>query len=367
VSPERGQPVDLVLEGGGVKGIALAGALATLEERGHRAENLAGASAGAIAATLYAAGYSAAQLREELQRMRFTDFLDTGWEDRVPLVGKGLSVLLDHGVYEGEAFLDWVRGLLQANGKSVFRDLAHPDYPDDPLYGYRVQVIVSDLTERRLLVLPRDAERLGIRPDELDIAWAVRMSMSIPVFFEPVRWRNPQSGKDHVLVDGGLLSNFPVWVFDSDGEPEWPTFGLLLVESEPRDTGGERVPAAQAEAGPVRALISYLTSVVGTMLEAHDRLYLEQAEYARTVPIPTLGVGTTEFELDRQRSDALYEAGRRAAADFLDDVWDFEGYKDQYRRGEPPSRRRQVAEAMRSRSDEGSRRPTISGERGQGA
>jgi NTE family protein len=340
--------VDLVLEGGGVKGIALAGALATLEERGYRPENLAGASAGAIAATLYAAGYTAAELREELSRTHFSQFLDKAWEHNVPLVGTGASIVFRQGIHDGSAFLKWFEELLRRKRKHRFRDLRHPDHPDHETYGYRVQVIVSDLTTRQLLVLPRDAkEALGVEPDELEVAWAVRMSMSIPIFFEPVRWKHPATGKEHVLVDGGMLSNFPVWLFDSDGEPDWPTFGLLLVEPEPRDAAEGRAPRPEPGPNRLRALIAYLTSIVGTMLEAHDRLYLKQADYARTIPVPTLGVGTTEFELTRARSDALYESGRRAAAEFLDEVWDFEGYKRQFRDGKEHSRRRQLAEAMR--------------------
>jgi NTE family protein len=83
------------------------------------------------------------------------------------------------------------------------------------------------------------------------------------------------------------------------------------------------------------------------MLEANDRRYLEQADYARTIPIPTLGVGTTEFDLSPERAEDLYQAGREAAEHFLDEVWDFEGYKAQFRRGTALSRRRQVADAMR--------------------
>ena len=72
-----------------------------------------------------------------------------------------------------------------------------------------------------MLVLPRDArEYLGIDPDELEIARAVRMSMSIPMFFDPVVHRNPTDTSDeHVIVDGGLLSNFPIWLFDSPAGP----------------------------------------------------------------------------------------------------------------------------------------------------
>ncbi len=117
-------PVDLVLEGGGVKGIALAGALAVLEERGYEPRSLAGASAGAIAATLYAAGYSAEELHHELARIPFQEFLDEGFEDRIPLIGKGVSVLFDHGVYEGTAFLDWMRSMLARKNVRTFGDLA---------------------------------------------------------------------------------------------------------------------------------------------------------------------------------------------------------------------------------------------------
>src|SRR6476660_8693456 len=97
--------VDLVLEGGGVKGIALVGALSTLEEEGFLPQNLAGTSGGAVVAALYAAGDKASELRDIIGSLKFDTLLDTGWEDRIPLVGTPLSVLKDQGIYEGEYFL----------------------------------------------------------------------------------------------------------------------------------------------------------------------------------------------------------------------------------------------------------------------
>ena len=94
------------------------------------------------------------------------------------------------------------------------------------------------------------------------------------------------------------------------------------------------------------ATISYLKSLVQTMCEAHDRLYLEQADFARTIPIPTLGVSTTDFNLPLDRTQALYESGREAASKFLED-WNFEGYIEEFRKGRKTHhRRRQVAEQM---------------------
>ena len=109
-----------------------------------------------------------------------------------------------------------MRDLLAAKGVETFAQLKTEW--DDPKYAYRLQVIASDVSARELLVLPRDAAKLGIAPDELEVALAVRMSMSIPIFFEPVRIENPETNHEHVIVDGGMLSNFPVWLFDS-GDP----------------------------------------------------------------------------------------------------------------------------------------------------
>ena len=348
---ERRRNVDLVFEGGGVKGIALVGALEALEQHGFVAQNMAGASAGAIVAVLYAAGYTPGELYEILKRLEFRDFLDKGWEDRVLGVSYPLSILKDQGIYEGDVFREWLADLLAARGKHTFGDLVHPDHSDDPRFRHRAQVVVSDLTARRMLVLPRDSERfLGVDPDELSIAEAVRMSMSIPIFFEPVAFTVEKDGDDrilgeHVLVDGGMLSNFPVHVFDVDGEPDWPTFGLLLTEPEARASEGREITGVKPAQGPVAKTLDYAKSVLETLLEAHDRMYLEAADFARTIPIDSLGVKTTEFDLGDADKDALYESGRRAAEAFLQG-WSFDAYIEHFRVGTVPSRRENLSRLM---------------------
>jgi NTE family protein len=305
--------VDLVFEGGGVRGIALVGALSVLEERGYEPQNMAGASAGAIVAALIAAGYTAAELHEIIGELDYNRFKDEAWEDRLP-GGAPLSILRDLGIYEGEAFSAWMRDLLEAKEVRTFGDLVRRE--DVELkYRYKAQVIASDVTERRLLVLPRDAPKLGIDdPDDISVALAVRMSMSIPIFFEPVRLANPQTGREHLIVDGGMLSNFPVWLFDAE-DPQWPTFGLKLLQKDPKAPVAESLP--EAPRGGIAMVIDYLRSLVDTMMAAHDRLYIEESEFDRTIAIDTLGVGTTEFGLSSERAIALFESGRAAAEKFL--------------------------------------------------
>jgi len=338
------QFADLVFEGGGVKGIGLAGAFAALQERHVTPKGLAGTSAGAITAALVAAGYSSTELDTILKKIPFADFKDEGPEDKIPLIGRGVSLLLKRGVYEGKFFQRWIAELLEAKAITKFGQLVD-EGADNPKHRYRLQVIASDVTHRRMLVLPNDAGHLGIDPDDLEIAYAVRMSMSIPIFFQPVVHRNRETGEDHVIVDGGMLSNFPVWLFDREGqEPRWPTFGLLLVEPDPKKAIGHRLAAEELGPKP-GSLVDYVKSLALTMMDAHDRLYLEKATYARTIPIPTLGVGTTEFDITDERVGALYESGHQAASDFLDH-WNFPAYIAEFRRGKEHSRRKDLLDTL---------------------
>jgi len=329
---------DLVCEGGGVKGIGLSGAYSVLEEQGHVARSCAGTSAGAITAALIAAGYKSATLKEIIFGLDYLQFEDETWVEKIPLLGHGASIAIENGMYKGDAFEAWIRGLLAAQHVHTFADLEaekDPDSPDDGEFKSRLQVVASDLTAREMLVLPRDAkEKLGVEPQELEVAKAVRMSMSIPVFFEPVRWDNPVTNREHLIVDGGVLSNYPLWIFDrpDNQPPRWPTLGMLLVEPDPESPITDPVAEPEhGERGP-RGLILMMKALVETMLEAHDRIYIEKDQYARTIPIPTCGVGTTEFDIRKKpaKMQALYEAGRTAATHFLA-TWNFDAYIKAFR------------------------------------
>ncbi len=168
------------------------------------------------------------------------------------------------------------------------------------------------------MVLPQDVAKLGLDPDEFEVALAVRMSISIPYFFMPVRVAEAASpGAKHWVVDGGLLSNFPIRYFDSPpGEaPPWPTFGLLLWEPTAGQPRHERI----------RSLISMTRAMVRTMNTAHDRKALEEADLRRIVKIPTGPYSATDFRSDGGRPGWLYESGYKAAREFLEG-WRWERY-----------------------------------------
>jgi NTE family protein len=349
---------DLVLEGGGVKGIALAGALEVLEERGYRVNRVAGSSAGAIAGALVTAGVPASTLVQILREVDYTEFADGPWWTR-PLLGKALAILLRNGIHPGQYARDWLARQLETHGahggESTFADLAYEDpegldlgdegpasSPDEPHAGSssaagssRLVVTASDVSAGRLRLLPRDAGRYAMTPGQLRVADAVRASTAMPFFFRPVRWRNAE-GQQALLVDGGMLSNFPVGVFDrpQGTVPRWPTFGIKLSARPPDDP---------AVVNRVRGPLSFATALLDTLTGYRDRMHIDDEHaLARTIFIDTGFVSPTQFDLSDEDREKLYRTGRQAAIDFLDGTetadgtagregWDFARYVARHR------------------------------------
>jgi NTE family protein len=329
---EEGHVVDLVLEGAATKAPALAGAYAQLLEQGYRPRRLAGAAAGAVVATLAAIDFTPDEIRQLVVGLDFRRFEDRGWEDKAPLIEKSLSLLVDLGRYEGTRLGDWIGELLKTRGVRTFGDLR---LSDDPIAGHRLSVLVTDLTSGRMVVLPRAAGTIGIEPDELDVALAVRMSMSTPVLFEPVKWVNPKTYQQHLLVDGSLTSSFPVDLFDVEGTPSWPTFGVLAAQ---RNLGAPlELPSVGANTGAAQ-VVHLLESMVWLTLDAHERLHLPAANLARTIIVPTDGHPVGRSQPSPEALAELYDRGRLAAEQFLAD-WDFGAYVAAYRQLTLHSRR----------------------------
>jgi NTE family protein len=253
--------------------------------------------------------------------------------DRIPAVGKALSVLIDQGIYEGDTFVDWLQQLLPP-GIDTFGDLELPDDPSSTLHPeqrYRLVVMASDVSLRRIARLPWDFGAVyGLDADRQRIVDAVRASMSIPFFFEPVRLQHGPGRVNEqgrawcsTLVDGGMLSNFPVEVFDrrDTRPPRWPTLGIKLSVRP----GSQQVPLVPS--GP----LSLARAMLGTMTAWYDSMHVDREEVvSRTIFVDTFGLSSTAFDLSRDDQLRLYESGRRAAEKFLEG-WDFHAYVERHR------------------------------------
>jgi NTE family protein len=121
---------DLVLEGGGVKGVALVGAISVLEERGYRFRRVTGTSAGAIVGSLVAANAQAGELEEIAHGLDYRRFRD-GPRTRKLFLGKAAALMLQHGIYEGHYPKDWLGERLRKLGVHTFAELQYDD-PERP-------------------------------------------------------------------------------------------------------------------------------------------------------------------------------------------------------------------------------------------
>ncbi|MBP6785942.1 MAG: patatin-like phospholipase family protein [Candidatus Promineofilum sp.] len=366
---------DLVFEGGGAKGMAFAGAMREFEAAGHTAGRIIGSSAGAITAATLAAGYSAAEMLAALgERVSdapvFTTFLGDppppspltdsavaeflragdlsfvpGWaEDRLEKgllnalagseLGRQLLSFFDYGgFYSADAFVDWFERKLDEGlhdgrprrfGKSTFAELYAAT-------GVDLSLTASDISHNRLRILNHRTT-----PD-VPVVWGARMSMSFPLLWQEVIWREawgpyrgyvdgkpvefPLAGS--VMVDGGLLSNFPIELLVSreplvtqimGPEAANAVVGFLIDES--RAVAGAPPPAAGHSLPGMDKLgashtAQRLKGLVDTVTQARDKMVIDENR-SRVVRLPAKTYGTTEFGMVDARRDALIEAAAAA-------------------------------------------------------
>ena len=359
---------DLVFEGGGAKGLAFVGALQALERHGHAARRVIGTSAGSITALLVAAGYNAdecmAAINERLPdgRSRFASFLQVPEFDDSsqmndslrrwvqtdldnplvpnliePIVDKMVEGMLQKsltrhlislleygGWYIGDNLLAYLREKLDDGGRGLGNSTLKEFYQQA---GRDLSVVATDVTGREMLVLNHHTA-----PD-CPTVWAVRMSMSCPMVWQEVVWRPEWGcyrGRDlsgHVIVDGGLLSNFPIKLFVSNDEEVEEimgsdsatenVIGLLLddgvlvpgaEDTQKIDTGA---PSFLERSDVLGEMVLRLQGMAETLLGAHDKSVMDAHEHM-VCRLPAKGYGILEFDLTAERMAPILRAGESA-------------------------------------------------------
>lgn len=327
---------DLVLEGGGVKGLGLVGAVLRLMRAGYTFPRVAGTSAGSIMAAFVAAGMNADQLADVMDRLDYARVPDRG-PPGLPGVSEGVSLLRSGGAYKGDYLREFVyEELKKLGGVQTFGDLRRTDRQADPnlqpYQRYKLVVMATDITAGRLLRLPWDYRLLHLDPDTQLVADAVRASSSIPLYFEPVIVHDGQSGQQSTLVDGGVLSNFPIEIFDrtDSAEPRWPTFGVTIIPTLPAGSA-QLLPGIALRVVQLLPPAQLLEQVVATAIVGHDQTYLERpCVRRRAIEVDTSAVGIVEFDAPKEKRQAVVANGEKAAERFLN-AWDWERFKKECR------------------------------------
>lgn len=361
---------DLVFEGGGAKGMVFAGACQEFFKRGHTFNRLLGTSAGAITATLLAAGYTPDEMlaalvekgedgksvftgfmgppapfseeelrtcatRRLLEGIDFTflpDFVEKKIDEMMlsALANGGkfrhvFGLVERGGWFAADRFVTWLSAKLDSGpwkaGQRQFSKMTLSQF--FAATSVDLSLVASDTTNGSILVLNHRTA------PECPIVWAVRMSMSIPLVWDEIIWQaswgqylaNDMEG--HAIVDGGILSNFPIDLFISDApqitklmgpKQDIPVLGLLIDEKLPVAKG--LFVRVTIKPGDLKT-VQRLRRLVDTATGAHDKMVMDEYSHL-VVRLPAQGYGTTEFDMSDERRNALVKAGREAMALYLD-------------------------------------------------
>ncbi len=278
--------VNAVFEGGGVRGIALAGAAAAAIDAGFEFSTVVGTSAGALVASLIVAGYSPDEMSSSVCAVDWPGLLDAVPGSKIPLIGRHIALLTRRGLYRsGRLERVWGR-LLEAKGIRTFSDLP----------GDRLKIVATDLSHSRGIVLPDDLALYGIDPASFPVARALRMSAAVPFIFTPVTVVDTRTGDRVVVADGAMAANYPIGVAPRD----LPILGFRLIREH---DGHEH----QAITGP----FTLARSTVVAGIRARYSLPRPVEAGARVVEVPVRA--DLDFDLSNEAAREAFDRGRRAA------------------------------------------------------
>lgn len=286
----------LVFEGGGVKGFSYCGVVNELERMGvlQRAKNFSGTSIGSLVAALLAIGYTAEELKKELISLDFKKMMDSD-------IGfiRGISRIFNkYGYYKGKALYKNIRHMIK-------NKTGDADYTFGQLFrdtGVQLVVVATNVNLRRSIYFSHQ------KYADLPIAIGVRASMSVPVMFQPVKING------NLYVDGGMMANYPIYIFDSENHddyrsefnlnyPNYKTLGFKIT------VNGERESYIRYECKKVNSFKSFLVGLWETYdLTGSDRSNTAP-NWARTVYVETPDIPLTKVQLNKNEIDSLIQSG----------------------------------------------------------
>ena len=283
---------NITLEGTGVRLPAEVGVMSVLESNGTLSgvENIAGVSAGAITATLYALRYTSAEIKVMIDQTDFSQF-----KDGIELIND-ITAYHNYGLHPGKVFLKYIEDKIAAkygNPLMTFADLKAA--------GGLNLVIYADKPFRNVL------RRFSYADTPIvPIEYAVRASMSIPGFFQA--WYFPDGNPDKdTYVDGGTTMDYPIHAFD-DTYPAEATIGICF-----EDKSGI-LPDDPGPGHPFKFIRALAENALSSQDIDEQQNLIDQK---RSIVIDTLGISATDFGITQTQKEALFQAGVSAANKFF--------------------------------------------------
>lgn len=310
---------NLVFEGGGVRGIAYAGVIKQLEDANilQNIKNVGGTSAGAITALMVSLGYSSQEIYKIIPETKFEKFNDGEYI----FVGGIARLNKNYGWYKGGEFNKWLEKIIKNktnNANITFEEMATKGFKN--LY-----VTATCMNKQKLIVFSAQTY------PKMKIKDAVRISMSIPLYFEAVFidslgqvYNKPQNHKNlDIVVDGGIIGNFPIFMFDSTYTdlqnnkkriPNYKTIGVRI------DTDQQIInDSLNKELVPVeiKKLEHFMEAFYNLVIENLNRNTLIPEDWERTISISSAGISPKIKRLSVAQKEKLVESGANFTKKFL--------------------------------------------------
>ncbi len=333
----KAQYKNLVFEGGGVRGIAYAGAIQVLEQKGilQNVEKVAGTSAGSIVALMISLGYRPAEIDSIMRELKIEHFND----GKGGLIGKYSRIRKFFGIHKGEAFEKWLEELVEAklgNKTATFADLdkrirsLYQEVNLNSVYHLKEFYCVgTNLTKQQAEVFSYETT-----PD-MPLKTAVRISCSIPLFYEPVildssgtEIKKPAKGQYYqVYADGGILANYPINIFDSCKKKcnplfcdsvshNYQTLGLKLDRKEQVE---QLAKSTDIPPYHIQTLNEYVGATINLMMETMNRKPNLENEKGRTIYIAYGNIVANPKKMSLEEKEELFESGKAATQKFLEE------------------------------------------------
>lgn len=309
---------NLVFEGAGIRGLAYSGVIKQLEEHQimPQIKKVGGTSAGAITALMIALGYDSKEIYEIISTTKFQKFND----GQFIFIGGFSRMNSRYGWYKGTAFIKWLEQLIEekTGDKDItFAQLAQKGYKELYITG-------TCLNKQKLLIFSAQTY-----PD-MKIKDAVRISMSVPIYFEAVFidqdgkvYKKPNAKENlDVVVDGGIIGNFPIFMFDSiaykDGNPyRIPNTKTIGVRIDSEEQIKNDTIAPELVAMPIHNMTDYIHAFYILILENLNRTTLTAEDWKRTISVSDTGISPKIKKLSPAQKQAFIESGEKYTLDFL--------------------------------------------------
>ncbi|MCJ7536226.1 MAG: patatin-like phospholipase family protein [Anaerolineales bacterium] len=323
---------NLVFKGGGIKAFAYIGAMQAFEEHKvlSKIDRVAGNSAGSLMATLVSFRKDAQDTSIIIATLDFSKVASMGADEgsqsdsSIPQVIKrreqkikgGMNAISrlyqNYGLFSSDFLQNWLQEVIaqecHGNGKASFADFRK--------FGFRdVHIVATNVSTHQV------TEFSAATTPDIPVAEAAIASSSIPFFYEPRQFKSELINPSDYFVDGGVLTNYPIHLFDHpkyekgnrhfDQGVNWETLGCRLFTPE----------ECKEEIEPITNLPSFVKNLVETLSITEDITFTNTLiDQLRTIDISNCCVGTKDFSVrpGTEKYDELVAAGWSATNEFLE-------------------------------------------------